>query len=137
MGKRRITVLLVAFMALVIAVSAGCNKAATPWESMELTSIIASPYRVSIPVSATFSNLSISAIHSKAGTGNLTASGGLKVVTNNLTYKSSDENIAVVSAGGQITGVAVGTTNITVTYAEGNMTKSTVVPVTITAAPGT
>jgi len=101
--------------------------------SFNLTMINAQPYRISIPVNATSSNLTIVAVHTQNGS----ASGGMKVVTNNLSFKSANEQVATVSPGGQVTGIAKGTTTVTVTYTEGNVTKTCDVPVTITAAPGT
>lgn len=103
------------------------------YASYSLTSIMSDPYRVNIPVDVTSSNLTIKAMRSQNGS----ASGGLKVVTNNLSFKSRNEQVAVVSAGGQVTGISPGTTTISVSYSEGNVTKTCDVPVTISAAPGT
>jgi hypothetical protein len=102
-----------------------------PWESFTVTSIIASPYRVIIATNTTSSNLTISALLSS----NVTASGGLKVVTDNLTFQSSNENIATINSGGQITGKAAGSATINVSYTYGNITKSITVPVTVANPP--
>jgi len=101
--------------------------------SMNLTSIMAYPVRVSIAVNATSSNLTINAIHTQNGSSN----GAMKAVTNNLTFKIRNEQIAMVNAGGQVTGVSTGTTNLVVSYTEGNVTRTVEVPVTITAPPPT
>ncbi len=103
------------------------------YASLKLTSIMSDPYRVNIPVDVSSSNLTIKAMHSQNGS----ASGALKVITNNLTFKSNNEQVAVVNGGGRITGISPGTTTITVTYSEGNVTKTCDVAVTITAAQGT
>ena len=99
--------------------------------SENLTSIMSDPYKVSVPLGVPASALTIKALHSQNGS----ASGALKEVTNNLTFTSLNEKVAVVSPAGQITGVSVGTTTVTVTYVEGTVTKSCNVNVTITAAP--
>lgn len=101
--------------------------------SYNLTMITASPIRVSVPVNATSVNLTINAIRSQNGS----ASGAMKVVTKNLTFTSNNENIAVVSSGGQITGLSAGATFVTVAYTDGNVTKTVDVPVTVTAPAGT
>ena len=127
---------IVALVSLLVVVSAGCKKVPALWESMALSSIVSDPIRVNIPVNAT-SNLTISAMYSKISAGDITTgSGGFKVVTNNLTFKSSNEAIAVVN-GGLVRGITAGSGNISVSYSEGNITKKTDVPFTITAPPGT
>jgi hypothetical protein len=99
--------------------------------AMNLTSIMAYPVRISIAVNVTSSNLTINAIHSQNGSSN----GAMKAVTNNLTFVSRNENVAVVNSAGQVTGVSAGTTNVTVSYTEGKVTRTVEVPVTITAPP--
>ncbi len=122
---------------LLIVAAAGCKKVVAPWESMALSSIAASPYRVNIPVDGT-SNLTINAIFSKISSGNITtASGGLRVVTSNVTFKSSNEAIVTVNGSGLARGVAAGSANISASYTDGNITKTTDIPVTVTAPPGT
>src|ERR1035437_6859443 len=99
--------------------------------TMNLTSIMALPTRESLAVNQTSSNLIVNAIRSQNGSSN----GAMKAVTNNVSFLSRNEQIAVVNAGGQITGVAVGTTTVTVSFTEGGVTKTVDVPVTITAPP--
>lgn len=98
-----------------------------------LTSIDVSPFRITVPVNATSINLSVSAIHSQNGS----SSGAMKIVTDNIIFKSNNENVAVVSAGGQVTGITAGTTTVTVTYTEGNTSKAKDVTVTVTQPAGT
>lgn len=131
--RRAAKIFIAAITGLLTLVSAGCGQKAQAWESYNLTNIMASPYRVSLPVNATSSNLIINAVHSQNGT----ASGGMKPVTNNLTFKSANEQVAVVNSAGQITGVSPGTTIVTASYTEGNVTKMCDIPVTITGVPGT
>ena len=127
---------IVTLVSLLVVVSAGCKNAPAPWETMALSAIISDPIRINIPVNAT-SNLTISAMYSKISAGEITTgSGGFKVVTNNLTFKSSNEAIAVVK-GGLVRGLTAGSGNISVFYSECNITKKTDVPFTITAPPGT
>lgn len=122
---------------LLIMALAGCKKVVAPWETMELSSIAASPYRVSIPVNGT-SNITINAIFSKISLGNITsASGGLRVVTSNVTFKSSNEKIVTINVSGLARGIAAGSANISASYTDHNITKTTDIPVTITAPPGT
>ena len=102
------------------------------YAAANLTMITVSPYRVSIPVNATSSTLIVNAIHTQNG-----SSGAMKVVTNNVTFISRNDQVAVVNLVGQITGVSPGTTNVTVSYTENNVTKTAEVPVTITAVAGT
>ncbi len=97
--------------------------------SYNLSMINADPYRVNNLTVRSTANLTISAMYTQNGS----ASGGLKVVTNNLTFESLNPNIATVSPGGQITGVAAGSTSVNVTYTYHNVTKSVIVPVTVTA----
>lgn len=125
------TLVIVTLVASLAVVSAGCKAPPASWESMNVTSIMSSPYRVTVAVNATTSNLTISAIYSGVGAGNLGGSGGLKTVTTNLTFLSSDDNIATVTPGGQVRGIAVGSADVTVSYTEGNVTKTVVVPVTV------
>ena len=99
--------------------------------TLNLTSIVVSPYRVSIPVNVTSQNLTVSAIHSQNGS----SSGAMRVVTNNLSYTSKNTDVAVISADGLIKGVSVGSTTVTIAYTEGTVTKTFDLPVTVTAAP--
>ena len=123
---------------LLIMALAGCGKkSAAPWETMELSSIAASPYRVNIPVNGT-SNITINAIFSKVSSGNITTgSGGLRVVTSSVTFKSSNAAIVAVNGSGLARGISAGSANISVSYTDHNITKTTDIPVTITAPPGT
>ena len=116
----------------------GCSKkVVAPWQTFELSSIAASPYRVNIPVNGP-SNITINDIFSKISSGNITsASGGLKVVTSNVTFKSSNEAIVAVNGSGLARGISAGSANISVSYTDHNITKTTDIPVTITAPPGT
>ena len=100
-------------------------------ESMSLTSIMSVPARVSLPVNSISFNLSISAIYSQNGT----SSGVAKSVTKNLSFKSNNESIATVNTGGMITGITSGTTFVTVSYAEGGITQTVDVRVTVTPPP--
>lgn len=128
---------IVTLVSLLVMAPAGCKKPPAPWESMAVSSIASDPVRVNIPVNET-SQLTINAIFSKISYGNITTgSGGLRVVTNNLTFQSSNETIATVNNSGLVRGIAAGTTTIKVTYTGGNETKTTDVAVTITAPPGT
>ena len=52
-------------------------------------------------------------------------------VTNEASYESDDENVAVVGDTGLITATGVGTATITVTYTEGEITRTTTVSVTV------
>lgn len=47
-----------------------------------------------------------------------------------VTYSSSDETKATVSASGEVTGVAEGTATITVTTTDGNKTDTSTITVT-------
>lgn len=128
---------IVTLVSLLGVASAGCKKPPVPWESMALSAIVSDPIRVNIPVNAT-SNLTISAMYSKISAGEITSgSGGFKVVTSNVTFKSSNASIVTVNRSGLARGVAAGSTNISVSYTYGNITKTTDIPVTITAPPGT
>ena len=120
---------------LIIAV-AGCkNKVAAPWESFELSSIAAQPYRVNIPVNGT-SNLTINAVYSKISSGNITTgSGGIRVITSNVSFKSSNEAVATVNGSGLVRGITAGSANISISYTDGNITKTSEIPVTITVPP--
>lgn len=51
----------------------------------------------------------------------------------NVTYSSSDDTKATVSATGEVTGVAEGTATITVTTEDGNKTATSTVTVTVPA----
>lgn len=127
---------IVTLISLLVVVSVGCKKAPALWESMALSSIVSDPIRVNIPVNAT-SNITISAMYSKISAGDITTgSGGFKVVTNNITFKSSNESIVTVNRGLAL-GKTAGAASINVSYTEGNITKTTVIPVNITAPPGT
>lgn len=122
------TVVLVA--SLVVA-SAGCKASPDPWESMTLSFISVEHNKISVAVDAS-ANLTINAIYSTAGLNNLPGNGGLRDVTANSTFLSKDDNIATVTSGGQVRGIVVGSTSVTVSYTEGNVTKTVVVPVTVT-----
>ena len=127
MSKISKIAVIVIMASLLIMAAAGCKEEKKPWESMELNSISVSPVRISVLVNDTSSNITVDAIYSS----NYTAGGGSKTVTANLTYLSSNVSIATVTAGGQIRGIAAGSANITVSYTEGNVTKTRNVPVTV------
>ena len=132
MLKIAVIVILACFL---IMGSTGCKKVVAPWETFELSSIGAQPYRVNIPVNAT-SNLTINAVFSKISSGNITtASGGIRVVTNNITFKSSNQEVATVNGSGFVRGISAGSANISVSYTDGKITKTTSVPATITLPP--
>lgn len=128
---------IVILVSLLVVVYGGCKNAPAPWESMALSSIVSDPIRVNIPVNAT-SNITISAMYSKISAGDITTgSGGFKVVTSGVTFKSSNETIVTVNRSGLARGISVGSANISVSYTEGNITKTTSIPVAIIAPPGT
>ena len=60
------------------------------------------------------------------GTATATAVVDPVTASQNVTWKSSDPTIATVSAKGVVTGVAIGTANITATTEDGTISKSTV-----------
>jgi uncharacterized protein YjdB len=99
---------------LLVGVSVGCAASS-------LKSIIASPNNISLAVNAT-QQLTITATYTN---------GSLKNVTVPSTYKSSNEKIATVTKTGLVKGIAKGSASITVSYSEGNVTKTVMVPVTV------
>lgn len=135
MSKNFKIAVIVIMASLLIMAAVGCKKVVAPWESFELSSIAAQPYRVNIPVNAT-SNLTINAVFSKISSGNITTgSGGIRVVTNNTTFKSSNEAVAAVNGSGLVRGISAGSANISVSYTDGHITKTTEIPVTVTMPP--
>jgi hypothetical protein len=94
--------------------------------------------------------LIINALYRNTATVNASGVGRLEDVTTNCSYKSSNDKIATVTAGGLVQGVAVGTATITVSYTavpgSANMTAArtegkkpitvtTTVPVIVTILP--
>jgi hypothetical protein len=59
------------------------------------------------------------------------ADGTTSTVTSKCTYKSDNEKVATVTAGGLVTGVGQGAANITVSYAVGGVTQTTVIYVDV------
>lgn len=135
-GAYAVVIVMAGLVAAVILFGGNVGKPISQSEklfaSSNLTMITVSPYRVSIPVNATASTLVVNAVRTQNG-----SSGAMKIVTNNLTFTSNNEQVAVVNSAGQITGVSPGTTNVIVSYSENNVTKTAEVPVTITAVVGT
>jgi uncharacterized protein YjdB len=86
-----------------------------------LSSIKAGPSTLSLSAYAT-QQLTITASDSK---------GISKTVTTISSYSSSNATIATVTTGGLVKGIAVGSTSITVSYAEGGVNKTVAVPVTV------
>ena len=99
---------------LLVVVSVGCAASS-------LKSITASPDKVSLSANAT-QQLTITATYTKGGGNN---------VTTTSTFKSSDEKIATVTGGGLVKGIAAGSATITVSHAEGKVTKTVTIPVTV------
>jgi len=92
-----------------------------------LTSIQVSPITLQIFVEISNTIASVTAYYDSGG------SIGLTLV--DCTYSSSNPNIAAVNNSGVITGVAVGSATITVTYTEGGITKTDTVIVTVSDIP--
>lgn len=86
------------------------------------TSLTIAPSSVSLPVNGT------QPLTATARDQNGAAMGGLSV-----TYQSSDNTRATVTAGGLVTAVALGTATITATGTVGTVTQTRTVPVTIAA----
>jgi len=114
MGKILRILAITGLASLLVFASVGCTAAA-------LSSIKASPSTVSLAANAT-QQLTITASYTKGAT---------KIVTATSTYKSSNEKIATVTTGGLVKGIAPGSATITVSYKEGTVTKTIMVPVTV------
>ncbi len=126
---------IIVIVALVVAAVFGVRVISHPadsssepqFASMNLSSIMASPNKLSVEVNQT-SGLIVYGVFTQNGSSN----GAMKVVTNNLSFVSSNVQVATVNSSlGRITGVSVGTTTITVSYTEGSVTKKLAVPVTV------
>jgi len=92
-----------------------------------LTSIQVSPITLQIFVEISNTIASVTAYYDNGGNIGLTLA--------DCTYSSSNSNIAAVNNSGVITGVAVGSATITVTYTEGGITKTDTVIVTVSDIP--
>lgn len=99
---------------LLVVTLVGCAAAT-------LQSIKASPSTVSLALNAT-QQLTVTASDTKGASKNVTATS---------TYKSSSATIATVTTGGLVKGIAAGSASITVSYAEGKVTQTVTVPVTV------
>ena len=107
-----------------------------------------------IPVIVVFApndthQLTVNALFRNTTTVNASGVGRIEEVTANCTYKSSNDKIAIVAAGGLVQGVAVGSANILISYtaapgsanmssaAQGKVpiTVTVTVPVTVTKLP--
>ena len=116
MRNKIVSVLGVVFViALLGATVMGCATTA------QLKSIAASPSTISLIVNATH-QLTITATDT---------AGKTQTVTTTCTYSSSNQQIATVSAGGLVKGVAAGSAHINVSYTKGKVTKTVTVSVTV------
>ena len=93
-------------------------------EVIFLTSIEVSPVTMSIYVGNSKTITSVTAYYDNDTSDNITP-------LSSCTYVSDKPNIATVSNSGVITGISAGTAVITVTYAEGGITKTDTVSVTV------
>ena len=92
-------------------------------EDIFLTSIEVSPANINIYVGNSTNINSIIAFYNDGSNNSITLS--------LATYQSSNINIATVNNNGLITGISTGTTVITVSYTEGDITKADTVEVTV------
>jgi|TARA_Y100000294_G_scaffold71667_1_gene67876 uncharacterized protein YjdB len=115
-------------ISLLLVMSVGCTSSTTSTSPDEvgatLDRIMASPSTTSLAANTT-RQLNISAVYVK-GSG-----GVMKDVTDNSTYESSDSTITVVSKEGILTGIAAGSANITVSFTDGEETRTIEIPVTV------
>ena len=141
------------------AVASDVVMATTGYTALPLDSISASPPRIPLTdpesqIANFFANdgnvvivvfapndtqqLTIEAIYRNTTTSNTTKATRSEDVTANSTYRSSNDNIATVTSGGLIQGVAVGSATITVSYTavpgSANLTAASggKVPITVT-----
>jgi hypothetical protein len=88
---------------------------------VSLKSITSSPSGTEIRFNNT-KQLDITAIYTDGTT---------RIVTDKSTFKSSDDKIATVTAGGLVTGLVPGSTSIIISYTENQVTQTVTVPVTV------
>ncbi|HJM36428.1 MAG: Ig-like domain-containing protein [Dehalococcoidales bacterium] len=113
-------------ISLLLVMSVGCSSTSTSPDEIGATldRIMASPSTTSLAANTT-RQLNISAVYVKG-------SGGImKDVTDNSTYESSDSTITVVSKEGILTGIAPGSANITVSFTDGEETRTIEIPITV------
>ena len=109
--------LFIGLASLMLVISAGCAPAA-------LAGIRAAPESVSLAPDET-RQLTIFANYTKGPTSAVTE----------VSYQSSDADVATVTSGGLVEGVDAGSSNITVSYAEGDVLKTATVTVTVQRPP--
>ena len=113
-------------ISLLLVMSVGCSSTSTSPDEIGATldRIMASPSTTSLAANTTRQR-NISAVYVKG-------SGGImKDVTDNSTYESSDSTITVVSKEGILTGIAPGSANITVSFTDGEETRTIEIPITV------
>lgn len=138
MGKKQLVMLVALLLALLLsgcspteatepAVPATPTTPAAPPTSPaptapgSLLSISSSPAATEIRIKNT-RQLDITAVYSD---------GTRRSVTDKCTYKSEDEKIVTVSATGLVTGVGAGSTSVTISYTEDQVTQTVSVPIRI------
>ena len=105
----------VTLASLLIVVSMGCAEPS-------LKSVATTPYMVTVVVASIPLQLTVTATDTR---------GNEKDVTAVSTYKSSNEKVARVTADGGVEGLFAGYCNVTVSYTEGKITRTDVVPVSV------